>query len=67
MYYKGSKAAIVVYDITNYESYKKAQQWIKELNENANPDIVIALVGNKMDVEDSRQVQFEVNTINGNK
>jgi Ras-related protein Rab-5C len=54
MYYKGSKAAIVVYDITNYESYKKAQQWIKELNENANPDIVIALVGNKMDIEDNR-------------
>ena len=56
MYYKGSKAAIVVFDLTIYETFKRAQQWIKELNENASPDIVIALVGNKLDLDDNRQV-----------
>ena len=60
MYYKGSKAAVVVYDLTIYDTFKKAQQWIRELNENASPDIVIALVGNKLDLEENRQVPSEV-------
>jgi small GTP-binding protein len=59
MYYKGSKAAIVVFDLTLYDTFKKAQQWIKELNENASADIVIALVGNKLDLEENRQVMTE--------
>lgn len=68
MYYKGSKAAIVVYDITSYvfnlnnpkETFRRAKDWIRELNENASANIVIALVGNKLDLEESRQVQKSV-------
>ncbi|WLF78775.1 Vacuolar protein sorting-associated protein 21 [Lodderomyces elongisporus] len=53
MYYRNAQAAIVVYDITKPASFIKARHWVKELHEQANRDIIIALVGNKYDlVED---------------
>ena len=53
MYYRNAQAAIVVYDITKPASFIKARHWVKELHEQANRDITIALVGNKLDlVED---------------
>ncbi|KAI9271366.1 ras family-domain-containing protein [Sporodiniella umbellata] len=53
MYYRNSQAAVVVYDITKASTLDKAKSWVKELQRQANSDIVIALVGNKLDlVED---------------
>jgi GTPase SAR1 family protein len=63
MYYRNAAAAVVVYDITKAVSIKsgkrleiadyqasleKAKAWVKELQRQANPNIVIALVGNKV-------------------
>lgn len=59
MYYRGAQAAIVVYDITNKETFHKAQTWIKELQRQANPNIVIALAGNKLDLANKRAVSYE--------
>lgn len=59
IYYRGACGALVVYDITNGESIKKAQTWVKELRANADPSLVIVLVGNKRDLESLRQVSFE--------
>ncbi len=42
------------------ETFSGAKTWIKELNRQADPGIVIALVGNKVDLEDKRMVEFEV-------
>ncbi|KAK9765969.1 Vacuolar protein sorting-associated protein 21 [Basidiobolus ranarum] len=50
MYYRNAQAAVVVYDITKAISLDKAKIWIKELQRQANPNIVIALVGNKADL-----------------
>ncbi|KAJ2547386.1 Vacuolar protein sorting-associated protein 21 [Coemansia sp. RSA 1933] len=50
MYYRNAQAAVVVYDITRAESLNRAKSWIKELQRQANPNIVIALVGNKLDL-----------------
>ena len=55
MYYRGAAAALVVYDITMMESFDRARFWIRELRANS-PDTIIALVGNKCDKEDERQV-----------
>ena len=35
LYYRGSSAAVVVYDITSTDSFAKAQHWVKELQKNA--------------------------------
>jgi GTPase SAR1 family protein len=56
MYYRGAAAAIVVYDITNYDSFLRAKQWVKELQRQGNTNIVIALAGNKADLSDKRKV-----------
>ncbi|KAF2101703.1 Rab5-like protein ypt51 [Rhizodiscina lignyota] len=50
MYYRNAQAALVVYDITKASSLTKAQHWVAELQRQASPGIVIALVGNKFDL-----------------
>ncbi|CAR27381.1 hypothetical protein ZYGR_0I06550 [Zygosaccharomyces rouxii] len=50
MYYRNAQAALVVYDITKPQSFIKARHWVKELHEQASKGIVIALVGNKLDM-----------------
>jgi Ras-related protein Rab-5C len=53
MYYRNAQAAIVVYDVTKATSLEKAKTWVKELQRQANPNIVIALAGNKVDLVQS--------------
>ena len=53
MYYRNAQAAVVVYDITKAASLDKAKSWVKELQRQANPNIVIALAGNKLDLVQS--------------
>ncbi|KDQ07694.1 hypothetical protein BOTBODRAFT_38593 [Botryobasidium botryosum FD-172 SS1] len=50
MYYRNAQAAVVVYDVTKAASLEKAKSWVKELQRQANPNIVIALAGNKVDL-----------------
>lgn len=57
MYYRGAQAALIVYDITSKDSFHKAQNWIRELQRQANANIVIALVGNKLDLASKRMVE----------
>jgi Ras-related protein Rab-21 len=51
MYYRGAKAAVLVFDITNEETFYKAKSWLKDLKGHADPDVVICLAGNKCDKE----------------
>ncbi|CAF0867035.1 unnamed protein product [Adineta steineri] len=57
MYYRGAQAAIVVYDITNADTFSRAKVWVKELQRQAAPNIVIALAGNKADLLAKRQIE----------
>ena len=59
MYYRNANCAVVVYDITQSASLEKARNWIRELQRQADPSIVIALCGNKTDLEARRQVTQE--------
>jgi small GTP-binding protein len=60
MYYRGAAVAIVVFDITHPASFDRAKKWVTELRANvSNSGIVIALVGNKIDLEEERQVNQE--------
>ncbi|KAG5203160.1 hypothetical protein JEQ12_002743 [Ovis aries] len=59
MYYRGAQAAIVVYDITNTDTFARAKNWVKELQRQASPNIVIALAGNKADLASKRAVEFQ--------
>jgi len=59
MYYRGAQAAIVVYDMTNKASFEKAKDWVKELQQQGDPNVVVAFVGNKVDMPQSRKVPVE--------
>ncbi|KAK3022264.1 hypothetical protein RJ639_045858 [Escallonia herrerae] len=59
LYYRGAAVAVVVYDITSPESFAKAQYWVKELQKHGSPDIVMALVGNKADLQEKREVAVQ--------
>lgn len=54
MYYRGSAAAILVYDITRASTFKTLQNWVEELQSKGPKDIALAIAGNKADLEESR-------------
>jgi len=59
MYYRGAAAALVVYDITDSDSFAGAKTWIEELQRQGSADIVIGLAGNKCDLSSKRAVSQE--------
>lgn len=58
MYYRGARAAILVYDITQHTTFERVQEWVRELQANSREEIVLSLVGNKCDMSDKRAVSF---------
>jgi len=58
MYYRGAKAAVVVYDITQKDTLTGAKSWIAEL-QTRQPGCVIILVGNKVDLNKSRTIDTD--------
>ena len=59
MYYRGSLGALVIYDLTNYESFEHLPQWIEEIRANIKNEIPLLLVGNKSDLTEQRAVSME--------
>jgi len=59
MYYRGAAAAAIVYDVTNYDSFNGAKSWVKELQRRGDPNVILALCGNKADLESKRAVPQE--------
>ena len=55
MYYRGSSAAVVVYDITSAESLNQAKRWVREV-QGAVEGCAIILVGNKVDLASLREI-----------
>ncbi|POS84505.1 P-loop containing nucleoside triphosphate hydrolase [Erysiphe pulchra] len=62
MYYRNANCAVVVYDITQASSLDKAKQWVKELQRQANDNIIIALAGNKLDLATSSPDKRAIST-----
>ncbi|KAJ5818498.1 hypothetical protein N7474_004089 [Penicillium riverlandense] len=63
MYYRNAQAALVVYDVTKPSSLTKAKHWVAELQRQASPGIVIALVGNKLDLTNDGGDASEASTV----
>jgi hypothetical protein len=49
-YYRNAHGALLVYDIASKESFEGAKSWLSELRKFGKPDVVILLVGNKLDL-----------------
>ena len=62
-YYKNSVCAFVVYDITNKNSFQNIKSWIEDCKKQSPKTVLLILVGNKVDLEDKRQVTYEEGSI----
>ena len=58
-YYKGANGILVIYDITNRETFDGLTSWLIEIEKNSSKDAYKLLIGNKSDLEEERQVTFE--------
>jgi small GTP-binding protein len=58
-YYRDSACAIIVYDITDQNSFDKVEDWIRDVRNLAPPDCLFVLFGNKIDLEAQRTVQTD--------
>ncbi len=56
-YYKGANGILVVYDITNRESFEHLNSWLIEIEKNGNKNVYKLLIGNKSDLEDQRDIK----------
>ena len=59
MYYRGAKAAVIVYDITDEDTFKGAKTWVSEIQKKSN-NCLILLVGNKVDLTNNRKVDIHM-------
>jgi len=58
-YYRGAHGIIMVYDVTNYESFEHVEEWLNEVNRHASESTLKLLVGNKADLQEDKKVPSE--------
>eukprot|EP00347_Sterkiella_histriomuscorum_P017881 403347619 len=66
-FYKSSKAIIVAFDVTSLLSFENVVVWLKGIYQQASEEVVIILVGNKVDLKDQRRITFEQGRALANK
>ena len=59
MYIREAQIILLVYDICDKESFDAIPKWIQEINDVLNREVVFALIGNKLDIENERKISFE--------
>ena len=58
-YYRGGNGVLVVYDITDRDSFENLNSWLIEIEKNASKNVYKLLIGNKSDLEDIRKVTYQ--------
>jgi Ras-related protein Rab-1A len=64
-YYRGAHGIIIVYDITDRESFDNVKQWLNEIDRYACENVNKLLVGNKSDLDSKRQVDTSEAKVGG--
>ncbi|KAL3998557.1 Ras family protein [Acanthocheilonema viteae] len=57
MYLRNAVAAVIVYDITDRESFQEVKKWVNEVERGSTIPVSLFVVGNKLDLESARAVQ----------
>ena len=58
-YYRGAHGIIIVYDVTDKESFQNIQHWLQEIDKYANEGVMKLLVGNKSDLQSKKVVSYD--------
>ena len=56
---RSSDGIFIVYDVTNFESFNNIDYWISEIEKAIDSNVVIYLIGNKIDLDDKRVISYE--------
>ena len=59
MYYRNANAALLIFDLTNYDSFINVKSWVSELKRNIEEAIILVVVGNKSDRVEERKIDSE--------
>ncbi|KAK3518162.1 hypothetical protein QTP70_033261 [Hemibagrus guttatus] len=57
-YYRSAHAAMITYDITRKSTFDSIPQWIQEMEQYGAANVLLAIIGNKCDLESEREVEF---------
>ncbi len=57
-YYRGAHGILLIYDVTDKDSFKNLSNWIIEIEKNSSKQVLKVLIGNKTDLEDKRVVTY---------
>ena len=55
-YYKGSHGIILIYDVTNLQTFENVKTWVNQIREETTTNVVIYIAANKIDMETERKV-----------
>ncbi len=58
-YYRGAHGIVVVYDVSNQDTFVNVKQWLHEIDRYAGDNVKILLVGNKNDLDSKREITYE--------
>ena len=58
-YFKGAHGILLIYDVTNKDSFKNLENWLIEIEKNSSDKVLKILLGNKCDLSDDREIQSE--------
>ena len=59
-YYKGAHGIVLIYDITNNQTFENVSKWVNQIHEEVSLNVVIFLAGNKIDLEKKREISYEI-------
>jgi Ras-related protein Rab-1A len=55
-YYRGAHGILLLYDVTDKDSFKNLSNWLIEIEKNSSKNVIKVLIGNKTDLEDKRVI-----------
>ena len=58
-YFRGAHGILLLYDVTNKDSFKNLENWLIEIEKNSSDKVLKILLGNKCDLSDDREIQTE--------
>ena len=58
-YFRGSNGILLIYDVTNKDSFKNLESWLIEIEKNASENVLKILIGNKNDLVDDKEITTE--------